>query len=308
MKKLLLITFSLLTFNFSLFTFHYSFSQSFGQLGSEWYFDGNHGGPCPQVCSYVHVQSVSDSIINGKTCHKLIANHTWHNNISNTYTYPSMFVYEESDTVFMWSPVNQKFLVTYIFNVNTGDSIVLDYPSFLENSQATDTTYNMVIDSVTQQNLDGQLLNKYYFHSDLLFGTHYMDRIGSFFWFYPRFVIILEAGAGLRCYSDSQIDTSLVSYPCDSLWNLFSVIENLELANEIRLFPNPASAQLNISIPNFSFQTFNVQLFDLQGNLRIRTQITKESQTLDVSDLKSGMYIYEIESEGQFYRNKLIIE
>lgn len=265
-------------------------------------------GTLPGVCSFVHVESVKDSIINGKNCHKLIATHKWHNDISSHYIYPSMFVYEENDTVFMWNPLNQKFLVTYIFNVNAGDSLILDYPSFLVSNQVYDTVYHIIIDSVSQQNLDGQLLNKYYFHSHILFGTHYMDRIGSFFWFYPRFLIFLGEGAGMRCYSDMQIDTSLVTYPCDSLWNPFSSIETFETAHDISLFPNPANSTITLLNKNFDGNPIQFKLFDFQGNRQKQIEIHQNSQDIDVSEFKPGLYIYEIESEGQFLRNKLIIE
>lgn len=304
MKKSLILLF------FTLYTFNYSIGQDFGQLGSEWYFNGNQDGPCPGVCSYVHIESVEDSTINGKTCHKLLSKHKWHQDIVQEYTYPAMFVHEQSDSVFLWSPNRQNFLLLYIFNVNAGDTLTLDIPLFIDSNPSGDSIYQMVIDSVTNSILDGQIIKTYNFSSNTVvgFGNTYMDKIGNLSWFFPRNGMILEAGYGLRCYSDSQIDTSLVSFPCDSLWNMFSSINNYNWIDKIKVFPNPTNSSISIFTKGMNATECTIKIFNLHGNINMQAETNQPSQTLDVSDLKPGLYIYEIESKGHFHRDKLIIE
>ncbi len=78
--------------------------------------------------------------------------------------------------------------------------------------------------------------------------------------------------------------------------------------SEVKVFPNPSSGHLNITIDESSPQIIEFKIFDIQGNLQLKTTIKQETQALNVSDLKPGLYIYQVESDGRFHRDKLIIK
>jgi hypothetical protein len=64
-------------------------------------------------------------------------------------------------------------------------------------------------------------------------------------------------------------------------------LDNNELLN-IRLYPNPTSSRLNLSAPN-TIQ--NAAIYNLLGKEVMSVEINKNSESIDVSNLASGMYL-----------------
>ena len=211
MKQTIILTTILLTFSFSLL------GQEFGTIGTQWHYSEHAGGACPGNCEYLHHESVMDTIISGQLTHKITQ--TYYKHTGDTVNFDPIYLYEQSDTVFMWSFSKSKFLTTYIFNGNIGDTLILDAPDTLS---WTDTTYRLVIDTIINLTIDGVPLKKYRTIAldDYTFwnGGYFMDKIGGLDWFFPRAAIFPEAGGPIRCYSDAQIDTSFQSVACDYMF------------------------------------------------------------------------------------------
>ena len=271
--------------------------QNFGAIGTEWYYSEHANGGCPGNCEYLHLESVADTLISGQTTHKITQ--TYYRQTGDTVYYDPIYLYEQSDTVFMWSFSKSKFLTIYIFNGNIGDTLTLDV---LDAMIMTDTTFQLVIDTIINVTVDGVPLKKYgttalgiyQFHNS----GYFMDRIGGLDWFFPRAVIIPEAGGPIRCYLDAQIDTSFQAVPCDFL--LYTSVDELINNNNIEIYPNPTTNLLTIKSKE---PIDKINLFDLTGKL-ITT--TKEL-TIDLSDLTSGLYIMTIHlTTGQQIEKKII--
>ncbi len=261
-----------------------SFGQTFGTIGTQWYYSEHAGGMCPGNCEYLHLESVMDTVINGNTTHKITQ--TYYRHTGDTVLLDPIYLYEQSDTIFMWSFSKSRFLTTYIFNRNIGDTLTLDSP---DNLTWTDTTYRFVIDTIINLNIDGIPLKKYgtIALDDYQFynGGYFMDRIGGLDWFFPRAAIIPEAGGPIRCYSDSQIDTNFQTVACDH--TLYTSIAELLTDNDIRIYPNPTSNFLTIK----SEQPIEkIELYDMTGRL----MKTKRELNIDFSDLPNGQYILTI--------------
>lgn len=60
---------------------------------------------------------------------------------------------------------------------------------------------------------------------------------------------------------------------------------------EIRLFPNPASHDLSLTLPSTFQPGVNLKLFDMNSNLHINKELTSPDITLDVSSLPEGVYL-----------------
>jgi hypothetical protein len=71
----------------------------------------------------------------------------------------------------------------------------------------------------------------------------------------------------------------------------FTSIPNVEKQSEITVFPNPGSNRFFIQT---ELTHFTLQLYDLQGQLRLTQQNQKE---VDTEKLPSGCYIYRIIAE-----------
>jgi hypothetical protein len=86
------------------------------------------------------------------------------------------------------------------------------------------------------------------------------------------------------------------------------VNEVLSGAN-VSVFPNPASNELNISLPA-NGNTTNVSIFNVIGEVVFTENIIANGTTtnFDISTLKSGVYIVKLVSEGSEYSTKLFVD
>lgn len=72
------------------------------------------------------------------------------------------------------------------------------------------------------------------------------------------------------------------------------------------IFPNPAKN--NITIENSNFEINTVELYNIAGQLVKSENVNSMSTNLNLSDLKKGIYILEIQSNKTSIRRKLIVE
>ncbi len=75
------------------------------------------------------------------------------------------------------------------------------------------------------------------------------------------------------------------------------------VSNDISLYPNPALNDLTISATEFIER---VSVYSLSGQLVIDKKINTNEDTLDVSNLQSGMYLVQIMSNGKLETKKFI--
>ena len=74
--------------------------------------------------------------------------------------------------------------------------------------------------------------------------------------------------------------------------------------SSIALYPNPTSRILNINIP-YSYNKVNARIIDLNG--RVLNNIEGVNNSIDVSNLTKGMYIFEISVDNNTLTKKIII-
>jgi len=290
-----LVIFLILFFSFTLTLF----SQNFGLVGTEWYYSERAGGGCLGNCEYVHFKSVLDTVIQGKTTHKITR--TYYKYGGDTAYLSPFYVYSQSDTTFRYSFSKSRFLSLFIFNGNQGDTLTLDYPPAYLDIQLpiNDTTYRLVIDSVINTSIDGIPLKKYKVTClDVYqwYGRSFMDRIGGVGWLYPSAFIIPEAGGPIRCYRDSQIDTSFQSIACDFVLPT-SISENLN-SFRIKFYPNPSSN--NLIIENFGQKkgNFTVEVRGITGQLILTEKVNLfERIILNTVEIPVGVYFVTVKDK-----------
>ncbi|MDR0605547.1 MAG: T9SS type A sorting domain-containing protein, partial [Bacteroidales bacterium] len=74
----------------------------------------------------------------------------------------------------------------------------------------------------------------------------------------------------------------------------------------INVYPNPAKDNIYITLPeNISQAVF--ALYDIQGKVLIRKEIGSQ-ETLSVSNLAGGIYIYHVITDKQTHTGKIIIK
>ena len=84
------------------------------------------------------------------------------------------------------------------------------------------------------------------------------------------------------------------------------VANNNAFAKGLSIFPNPASTQLEISIPQFT-EAVDVVIYDLVGKQVQTVKIAEERTTIDISKLNRGIYLVHILGATQVSPQKLIV-
>ena len=82
-------------------------------------------------------------------------------------------------------------------------------------------------------------------------------------------------------------------------------IEEEDLKKEISIFPNPTKGVLQIEISQDLIIT-HIALFDLLG--RLVKDFNREDRSLDISDLKKGNYVLNIETNKGTFSEKMVNE
>ena len=84
--------------------------------------------------------------------------------------------------------------------------------------------------------------------------------------------------------------------------NLSVGVEELQLNNALKLYPNPASNQLQI---NTDQTIMSVLVSDINGKT---VEVNRSNNTIDVSTLSSGLYFIQVETESGILREKFMKE
>jgi hypothetical protein len=72
--------------------------------------------------------------------------------------------------------------------------------------------------------------------------------------------------------------------------------------NNVTVFPNPASTELTTEHANGA----EVLVYDVVGREMLKTKISSERETMDVSGLLSGVYVVQISKDGEKRTIKLL--
>lgn len=113
-------------------------------------------------------------------------------------------------------------------------------------------------------------------------------------------------------------------FKCDSLLiNAATSIDENDWEQEILIFPNPSSGNVNITYP--SKEKTKIKIFDLEGRMILvdpnintgaslpETEALEVSATnissskLEIKDLKAGVYMVELNIDGSILRKKIIV-
>lgn len=84
-----------------------------------------------------------------------------------------------------------------------------------------------------------------------------------------------------------------------------------ELSRNFTVYPNPATSTLNIELVNNRQLNAKIRITDIQGKECVKNEVvfgSTAAATLDVSNLKAGMYFIEIETEENKYTGKISVE
>ncbi|HEY1045560.1 MAG TPA: T9SS type A sorting domain-containing protein, partial [Bacteroidia bacterium] len=93
------------------------------------------------------------------------------------------------------------------------------------------------------------------------------------------------------------------NFPSDPVWPL-NVNDIKTAGNDFKVYPNPTSQILNF---DWADQTqYEIKVYDLNGKLCLNTQLTENNQSIDVSQLVSGVYFIMAISDSGLVSSKFV--
>jgi uncharacterized protein (TIGR02145 family) len=104
---------------------------------------------------------------------------------------------------------------------------------------------------------------------------------------------------------DSNYSDKNNGFSVRCLWDFGTGIDNMNIRNEINIYPNPVIDNLNIDIANTN-KTGILTIYDLIGNIVFQKQIDQVKNAIDVCSLKTGIYIIEFFDTQTIVQKKLI--
>lgn len=77
---------------------------------------------------------------------------------------------------------------------------------------------------------------------------------------------------------------------------------------EFLIFPNPAQGRITIYKPFESTQNHKLRIYNTHGILMVSEQILNNPFSFDISGLRSGIYLFQVQSENGNYIRKVVVE
>jgi len=89
---------------------------------------------------------------------------------------------------------------------------------------------------------------------------------------------------------------------------IFSPLTNSvnELNNTIKIYPNPATDTLYLNFPDQNIS--KIQLIDSKGKVVYTDNVVTQNETIDLSEIISGLYIVQIHTSDNIYTKKVMIK
>ena len=117
-------------------------------------------------------------------------------------------------------------------------------------------------------------------------------------WYIMINLAITQAGPNANTVLPNQIEIDYVRVYQENLTNSI----NIDNKNKYTVFPNPANDVLTIQGKNVS----SIKIFNIHGNIVLSKNVNNNKK-VDISILKKGMYLVELEDYSGFKSNKKVI-
>lgn len=291
-------------------------AQSWCPPGAQWHFRLYYPY-MPYYNGYLKVNNTGTVSVNGKVCNNLIGDYYGILNYSSSPSqtvsnFVSLQTYEANKVTYVYNPNTTSFDTLANFNAGIGDKWhLIKFPP-----SAYSTTCNFAPPLVTVTDTSHVTINGFYLkrlaityqlnsqnHQDTIIER--ISCITSFLFPFYHCVIDGPYYGTFVCYSDNTFPLykrAGITNACDYIAG-FS--ENQLSVEQIRIFPNPTTSALRISMGKSRSQFF-INLFNPQGQL-IRTQHEIGADAiLNIEDVTPGLYILHIQSNEESLMFKII--
>ncbi len=81
-----------------------------------------------------------------------------------------------------------------------------------------------------------------------------------------------------------------------------------EITLEMVVFPNPTTAFVNLSIPNYTSENLKYQLFDINGRVIQNQKITQSETSISLAELANAIYLLQVSDDNKLLKTFKIIK
>ncbi len=85
-------------------------------------------------------------------------------------------------------------------------------------------------------------------------------------------------------------------------------IDEVNLIDDIKLYPNPVVNSLNVDITLFEGEILNYMMIDLNGKQVLSGSLNSNTNVIQTKDLAAGLYILKLNSEGRSFTKKIVVK
>ncbi|MDD4993750.1 MAG: leucine-rich repeat domain-containing protein [Paludibacter sp.] len=257
----------------------------FAPIGAKWHYSQTG---IIDLDTYKTIESVGDTIIEGKTCRKLVE--TSRNGFAPIRAIRIM--YSKNDSISEY--YNSSFHLLYDFGAVKGDTITIGV-----------NLPKMIIDSTSTISINGSVRKvQYVTCSDgkmFEFGGKVIEGIGNSIFMFPTYDMNYDGP--LRCYEDSIIGTYINpvwgSIDCEKITT--GILKNPD--REVSVYMNNQSK--NIVVKGIQ-NTASYELIDIQGR-KIKSGELNENCSIEAEVLKPGIYLLKLRNPEMKVVRKLIV-
>jgi hypothetical protein len=76
----------------------------------------------------------------------------------------------------------------------------------------------------------------------------------------------------------------------------------------LRIYPNPASGYMTVSVPGVVAGDISVCLFDVNGHVALQQDAAQTNHPILLRDVRPGVYFYRIKMDNSYYRGTVIVK
>jgi hypothetical protein len=303
MKKLLLISFTFLSI--------LSQAQQFAPIGAKWYYGKKASLQAPNNnVQFYLFETIKDTIFKTKDCRKI--RHREFLYSGNVNELEPLFVYQQMDTVFIYSSLWQNFIRMMVNGLSLNDSLLFQsrqYQTSMNFYEVTDIdTLNVSNRTFRQVRFNDLPLNQVTSDGN----SSYIEGIGSqnyFIPFYDDSGLLPEYGSGpLRCYIDENgQEFNFWGQPCD--FRDAVSIKDLELL-EFDIYPNPATNYLALHFTEQQGKSYQISIIDMQGRVLHNKTCVNDGydSIISLQGYTAGTYLIHIQQNGKRVGSKVFVK
>lgn len=288
---ILLNKISLLCLLFFSFQFG-TFAQDFAPVGSTWHYT-NIESFFSSDKGYVKIESVKDTVIQTKTCKKLVT--ALYRSYGSIIYGDTAFVYTDGDVVYKLAD-NDLFYVLYNFGSEVGDKWTTRASNHFTGEEVE---AEMEVTQVSTVTINGKSLRKLTLSSNNTYASYYqiIETLGGTRYMFPQDYALsdMDIIMPLRCYQDSDFG----QYTLEGTTDCALITATQESTDElgVKVFPNPVEENVTIQLPS-EYSKLELLLYTSQGALLKSQELTNMS-TASLTLTQKGVYFIHLKVEGK---------